>query len=171
MTTYAALGQYQKAFQRAQDIMALRDSAAKKRTEEAVYDLNIQYQSAEKERENQRLRAEKAETELALQEAKNRSRLFYLGLLLSLGVLAALVLAFIYFRKNTLQEQKLLTFQAIVRGEESERRRLARDLHDSLGGILATVERQFGQLAENMEALQNHPPLQTGPGTPPNCKS
>jgi two-component system, NarL family, sensor kinase len=38
------------------------------------------------------------------------------------------------------QEQKLLTTQAVLEGETAERTRLAKDLHDGLGGMLSVVK-------------------------------
>jgi signal transduction histidine kinase len=42
--------------------------------------------------------------------------------------------------KNLEQKQKLLATQAVLDGETAERSRLAKDLHDSLGGMLAVVK-------------------------------
>ena len=42
--------------------------------------------------------------------------------------------------KNLEQKQKLVATQAVLDGETAERSRLAKDLHDSLGGMLAVVK-------------------------------
>jgi signal transduction histidine kinase len=44
------------------------------------------------------------------------------------------------------QELSLQNIQAIVTGQETERERIAKDLHDSLGGMLATVRLRFDAL-------------------------
>lgn len=43
------------------------------------------------------------------------------------------------------EEQKLLAVQSMVAGEEAERTRLARELHDSLGGMLSTIKLALGK--------------------------
>lgn len=49
------------------------------------------------------------------------------------------------------QQMTLQNVQAIVTGQETERERIAKDLHDSLGGMLATVRLRF-------DALKSSPP-------------
>lgn len=44
------------------------------------------------------------------------------------------------------KEEKLKIFQALVKGEEKERQRLARELHDGIGGMLAAIQMQFSTL-------------------------
>ncbi|MDX1477449.1 MAG: histidine kinase, partial [Saprospiraceae bacterium] len=46
---------------------------------------------------------------------------------------------------------KIETMQSMILGQEAERERIARDLHDSLGGLLSTVKLHF-------DAVQTHSP-------------
>lgn len=46
-------------------------------------------------------------------------------------------------------EKKLLATQSVLKGEETERRRLARDLHDGLGGLLSGVKMAFSNIKDN----------------------
>lgn len=48
------------------------------------------------------------------------------------------------------QEQKLITTQAVLDGETTERSRLARDLHDGLGSMLSVVKLKLNDLKSGM---------------------
>ncbi len=45
-----------------------------------------------------------------------------------------------------LKEQELSTIDAMIEGQEKERQRIANDLHDDLGGLMATVKLHFNSL-------------------------
>jgi len=99
----------------------------------------------------------------------SRNRL-YVSLLL---LLIAVLLAVIWYNRGkllqkqnivaqqnfALQEQKIrelenekqiLASQAVLRGQEEERSRLARDLHDGLGGLLSGVKHSIINMKENI---------------------
>lgn len=50
-----------------------------------------------------------------------------------------------------LKEQELTTINAMVDGQEKERKRIAEDLHDNLGSVLATLKLHFENLKMNRE--------------------
>ncbi len=61
-----------------------------------------------------------------------------------IGTGLLLILVFIYFWfQNKLQKRKLENIQAVLKSQEDERKRIARDLHDSLGMMLTAAQRQF----------------------------
>lgn len=88
------------------------------------------------------------------------------ALILSLATVAMLVLAgfiivfVVYYQKKMMQEQLKrqqleLQFQqrlmeATLESEESERRRLAGDLHDSVGGMLSTIRMGLTAIAKQL---------------------
>lgn len=49
---------------------------------------------------------------------------------------------------NVLKEQELLSIDAMIEGQEKERQRIANDLHDDLGGLMATVKLHFNVLKD-----------------------
>lgn len=49
---------------------------------------------------------------------------------------------------TVLKEQELVSIDAMIEGQEKERQRIANDLHDDLGGLMATVKLHFNALKE-----------------------
>jgi signal transduction histidine kinase len=52
------------------------------------------------------------------------------------------------------QEQKLLAMDAMLNGQEEERKRIAKDLHDGLGGLLTTIKLHFNVIQEQVRQLE-----------------
>lgn len=50
--------------------------------------------------------------------------------------------------ENVLKDQELTAIDAMIEGQEKERQRIANDLHDDLGGLMATVKLHFNALKE-----------------------
>lgn len=83
-----------------------------------------------------------------------------------LGILALLgLIVYGYFRHkqqllkgklvNLRQENKLGLMEAAIQGEERERGRIAKDLHDGLAGMLAAVKMHFESLQYDHPALKD----------------
>ena len=49
---------------------------------------------------------------------------------------------------TVLKEQELISIDAMIEGQEKERQRIANDLHDDLGGLMATVKLHFNVLKD-----------------------
>jgi signal transduction histidine kinase len=105
----------------------------------AVEELQIKYET------------EKKEIQIIDLEKENR---WMVGLSLAGGAALLLALGLLFYRhrlnvnkrrlaeqqvKQLQQEQQLIATQAVLDGETQERTRLARDLHDGLGGLLSAV--------------------------------
>jgi signal transduction histidine kinase len=110
---------------------------------------------------------------LALQSAnKNKNR--WLGASI-LAFIALLIMTFLYYRNNQiqakiqqqhlalkeneikhlLQEQELHAVNAALAGKDEERTRIARELHDRLGQILALTKLNFSALREDIRKLES----------------
>ncbi|WP_299667443.1 ATP-binding protein [uncultured Polaribacter sp.] len=130
-----------------------------------VEDIETKYQTEKKEKENLILKAQNLETEA--KRIKNRN--FLIGALLFIllgGTIGILSLKNskrkrklaeqekeIQTQKNLtlLKEQEITTINAMVDGQEKERKRIAEDLHDNLGSVLATLKLHFENLQFNKE--------------------
>jgi len=95
---------------------------------------NQHYQAALSE---MKVRYETQQKEMRIEQMEQRQRLFWW--IATALVLLLLVIFLAYWRVNR-QKQKTMAVEAKLKGEYDERRRLGRDLHDRLGGMLtATV--------------------------------
>lgn len=105
---------------------------------------------------------EKKLAQIKLQQAAIRQKnlLNYIFLASAIvAIILALLIFWIYRKKQQLQQQRineletekqLMATQALVKGQEDERSRMAKDLHDGLGGLLSGVKLQLGAMKGNL---------------------
>lgn len=115
-----------------------------------------------------RYETEKKEAKLLLQQSDIKQKNILITALI-LGAVILLALIFFIFKntkhKQKLQEQKIAELEtekqlsateAVLKGEEQERIRLAKDLHDGLGGILSGVKHSLGSMKGNLILTQEN---------------
>ncbi len=61
---------------------------------------------------------------------------------------------------SLLNEQEIKTYNAMIDGQEEERKRIAGDLHDRLGSMLSTVKLLFSALDDKMDKAQEENKMQ-----------
>ncbi|WCT10174.1 tetratricopeptide repeat-containing sensor histidine kinase [Mucilaginibacter jinjuensis] len=157
--TDAQLGLMAEAYKWSTAYSSLSDSMSNSKFREDMNALEIKFRNAENQKEITALENDKKQSALA---AKNNRLASWLLLALSLFILAVAISAVIYFRntkkiatqklKDMEQEQRLTVSKAMIEGEEKERERIARDLHDGLGGMLAGVKINLSSWATNHNA-------------------
>lgn len=127
-------------------------------------ELETKYNVSKKEAEINNLNKEKQIRELTLQK-----RSIYI-VVLTCTVVVLLIIAWL-LRNNSIRKEKLLiserelkeqqiqilekekellSTQALMEGQEAERSRLAKDLHDGLGGILTGTKYSLSSMKQNM---------------------
>jgi len=136
--------------------LELKDSINDTNQNIAISEINEKYQ-------NEKLRANNLEIEA--KRIQNRNLSYGLGGSLLLGSVIFLLIFKNRKRKqelaqqqqevknqklaNQLKEQELKAIDAMIEGQEKERQRIANDLHDDLGGLMATVKLHFNALKKN----------------------
>ncbi|MBC7885658.1 MAG: hypothetical protein H7X99_09300, partial [Saprospiraceae bacterium] len=146
--------------------IAFEDSMSNEAFKSQVADYEVKYQTELKEKQL-------IKQDLDLKNASIKLRT-------SLGIGLVLLLVFIslgifYYRntkfrnqmmvkENEIQDQKikelehknkLLSLSSIIEGQETERLRIAQDLHDGLGGLLTTVKAHFQSIQKEIHQLEN----------------
>ncbi|MCV6628397.1 MAG: histidine kinase [Flavobacteriaceae bacterium] len=109
-----------------------------------------------------------------IQERKNRQKNQLIYGLIAISIIGILLFLFyrnkLQFQKTISKQQKELHHQKIVElqqknkltalnsmieGQEAERMRIAKDLHDSLGGLLSTIKSHYESLCAQNKAQQD----------------
>ncbi|WP_276876547.1 ATP-binding protein [Chryseobacterium joostei] len=150
------MGNSKEALAWEQKYSKLNDSLNTESVKLEINKIESKFNAAEKERKIATLNAEKNQKDLEVN--KKNSYLWGLSLTLLL-LISLLIFLFIIFRKNKKisiqrineikQKEELSLTKAILDGEERERERIARDLHDGLGGMLAGVKINFSTWSAN----------------------
>ena len=148
------LGDYKQAFNWMKKASVLSDSLQQQKILEKMNELEIIHKSSEKQEQIKKLEREKSESELINKNKNLRITILAVALLLSLIIAFLIYLTYKKQQKINKQinlnhkqellyiekERKYEATQAILQGEEQERQRIAQDLHDSMGGMLANIK-------------------------------
>jgi signal transduction histidine kinase len=142
---FAAEGKYDSAWKYNQRYMLLKDSISNERSRYRTQEINTVYQLAEKDRQI---------------ASQNNLR----NILIASFILLLLTLVFLYNRnrlqqrnryQQELNRQQNEMFNAISLAQEQERKRIAQDIHDSLGSVLSAAKLKM------IEAKESKPELTT----------
>lgn len=155
-TFYEETGDYKKALEAYKKYYDADDSLQNADSRKMVLDLDKKYET------------EKKEKQLLLQQAsirqKNTLNYIFAGSAIAL-LLVSLLTYRNYRQKQKLQQQKIAELekerllsatQSILKGQEEERSRMAKDLHDGLGGLLSGVKLQLGAMKGNLILSEEH---------------
>ena len=168
---YSDLERYDSAYFYVNKFVFLNDSLQNADQIETANRLSRQYESQKKDEKIQALSQEKSSAEFSVRKQRN---LLISALIGFLAILAGTYFIIRFFQKQIstrelinrqnekINKQKITELEnnmkiesmhAMIEGQEAERERVAKDLHDSLGGLLSTVKLQFDSLENKMEGV------------------
>lgn len=177
--TYEKLNDYQKAHYFSKKYIVLSDSLSESRTRELIAELEARFNKSENEN---RIRQLNAQNEKSLLMVQNTRLKYLVFISISVVLLILLILIFFYsknktrlaLKKELISKQKIKTLEkqkeievmrAMIHGEELERKRLARELHDGIGSKLSALKIALDRLSykevENQKFLNINSLLST----------
>jgi two-component system NarL family sensor kinase len=147
---YAVTDRYKEAYEYFQLYKEASDSSVSMESKKYATELEKKYES------------EKKDKQIKLQQAQllRRKTLNYVLIGSAAALLIIILLSYRYYKqRQKLQQQRiselekdkqLTATEAILKGEEQERTRLAKDLHDGLGGMLSGIKYSFQTMKGNL---------------------
>lgn len=143
---YEETGDFQNALRYKKDFVTLKDSLENVAKAGIIYDAQERYESAKKDDENKILHIEK-------DKAISEKNIILIASALLLSLLTALALLLYRNKLNRIKrKEEQNTNQALFEGEQKERIRIARDLHDSVGQMLSLAKMNLSAISD--EKLQ-----------------
>ncbi|WP_157976922.1 tetratricopeptide repeat protein [Taibaiella helva] len=135
----AQQGDFAGAFAHQVEYSRLSDSMRNHEVIRNVQQLEVKFRTSEQDRE---LLENKLQMEHQEQALHRKNMIIILSA--AFALLAVLICLFLYNRfrqkrKLMLRDEEIKEMRALIRGEEQERIRLAQELHDGIGGMLAAV--------------------------------
>ncbi len=156
---YTKTQNYREALEYYRQHVAAKDSITGKEIANNVHLLETRYRTAEKDKE-----ILQKGYKIALQENKLKEKNTWIISITAGALFLASLLVFAYRSnkqqqrlqahkiQNLQQEQEIVRLKAIMDGEEKERARIARDLHDGIVGQLSATRLSFGAIQNRQAA-------------------
>lgn len=142
----------------------LNDSLLNAGTQQTIHTLETEYRTAEKEKDLAEQKLIIAQKEADIQK---KDKVIFLSTTIAIALLSLTVISFLVYRNRqraNREQLKLLEKQnevkvltANMEGQEKERSRLARELHDGVGGVLSAAKMHLSIAPANAnvsEAMQ-----------------
>lgn len=161
---------YKNAYALMTQYVSVSNRIIQEQKSKEIKELEIQYQTLQKEKEISTLREEQLLKESEIERQKTIKYAFLIGFLILLIPITALLM--VYYQKlqaqsqlnaqqeelnkqkvsSLIREQELKLVKASVEAQDVERTRIARELHDSIGGNLAAIKMQMNSLNDKSES-------------------
>ncbi len=154
---YKESNQLQRAVTVTNELLTISDSLALVQNNNRRIIMDAVFESENQERKITVLEQEKELQQLRLKQKSN------FNYILIAGATTLLIISLLSYRNyrqkqklqqlriNELETEKQLTAtEAVLKGEEQERTRLAKDLHDGLGGLLSGVKFSLSNMKDNL---------------------
>jgi two-component system, NarL family, sensor kinase len=141
----------------------LRDSLFKEENSRQINFLEATFQKEKQELHITKLEQQKKINDLVI---KRRTNTLFVLIIISFLLLSSIILSYRMVKQRNMiilkdleiekekvnkleKEKQLVATQSVLIGEETERRRLARDIHDGLGGLLSGIKLKLKNMKGN----------------------
>ncbi|MEX0312632.1 MAG: ATP-binding protein [Allomuricauda sp.] len=153
-------GDFQKANLLLKKSLIFNDTLNFRENKEALANADAKYETEKKDKEiaTQQLALKEQESEIQKKKAQNN---YMLGGLVFL-IVGTTLLVFLFKQRQKRKNQELLTLkrefqiktlESLIEGEEKERHRVAKELHDGVNGDLAAIKYKLSSLLEMNNAV------------------
>jgi signal transduction histidine kinase len=158
-----SIGNHELAYELLSNYFTIQDSIYHQENRAIQVDLETKYEAAKKD-------SELAIQQTTIERQRNQRNVLFGG-----GLLSLLAAAFFWNRKRTStkmfnqqkeldfqkisqlkKEKKILAMNAMLEGQEAERMRIAKDLHDGLGGLLSTVKARLTKINNEVKKIESY---------------
>ncbi|MBX2973220.1 MAG: sensor histidine kinase [Flavobacteriales bacterium] len=164
-----AMGRHEEAYDMLAEHAQLNDSLARRRYSDGVSRAQVRFETAEKER---RIAEQQQALELSAEEHRSKAiqRNFLIGSTALLVIIAIVLLRSMRNRQRLaakekelhhqqvdqlLSQQEIKSINAMLDGQEKERDRVAKDLHDRIGSMLGGIKANMSALEDRVEEMQH----------------
>ncbi len=157
---YNIMGDYKKAFRSLAAYHTIKDSLSYTDQVRNSTELEVRYRTAHKDNELIKKELEISRQQHNLEQKNRWIAVAGSGVLVLIALLVSLSLKRKLEHKQIAalqQEQEITRLRALVEGEEKERTRLARELHDGIGGMLAAINMNVNALHKRHQELEDLP--------------
>jgi len=171
--TFAATGDYQNAYAVMTQLDGVTAQIRTQQQQRINKEIEVQYETLQKEKEITSLQEGQILKNAELDRQKTIKYAFLIGFLIIL--IPVMALLYVYYQKIQTQselakkqeeinsqkvaalknEQELNLIKAAIEGQDEERKRIAQELHDSIGGNLAGIKLQFASMQGDSEKLKS----------------
>jgi len=149
-----AAKQYENAIENRTKYFLISDSILSLSKQEYIADLNHKYEKNKDQTRILTLTNENLEKDLKINKRTNQRNIFLFS---SAGIVLIAIFVLVLYRSKTKsdnliamqkisqleKDKKLISVQFLMEGQENERRRIAKELHDGIGVLLSTAKMQF----------------------------
>ena len=169
---YRDIGNFEKAYDHLNQHIIFNEEAFSAEKRARIEELEAQFQTARKEKEIAKLEVEKAQKE-AETVRKNQQIYLLFGIILILLMGGGFVFYYLSQKQRRekaeaqrslekreaqiqelVQSQALKSIDAMIEGQENERARIARDLHDRLGSTMSMIKLHFSEFIDQLQEIQ-----------------
>lgn len=163
-----------RLYQHLEQYKVMRDSLERAISNEMLVEKEVQFETEKTEMELAKTAVER-DAEMAIRQRREIQRNAVIAVSILLIVLSFILYRNLRHRKrlakkerelyeqqmgDVMRQSEIRSLDALMQGQEMERKRVAKDLHDRLGSMLSAIKHQFSVLESKVEAVREENKVQ-----------